>query len=290
MKQDYTIGPVELESQAVPNAPHTPRRRTWSVGAALGAIGYGYVVVMIGFLYLPILVMALMSANASPLYELPFHFTTHWYQALAEDGGLKAAALRSIEIALWTTLLSTILGVMASLAFFRYDFAGKRFLQAMLFPPMAIPWLITGTAMLIFFFAIGIGRGLHAILLGHVALALPYVIIVVGARLRTFSPELELAARSLGASGWQITWRVTLPAITPGVVAGALFAFAVSFDQFVVSYFLSDPGETTLPVEIYSAIRKGFTPEINAISTIIIVVSMGTMLIVSRLYRFGGEQ
>ena len=290
MKQDNTIGSIKLDLPDVSNTPHTPRPRTWSVGAALGAIGYGYVVVMIGFLYLPILVMALMSANASPLYELPFHFTTHWYQALAEDGVLKAAAFRSIEIALWTTLLSTVLGVMASLAFFRYDFAGKRFLQAMLFPPMAIPWLITGTAMLILFFAIGIGRGLHAILLGHVALALPYVIIVVGARLRTFSPELELAARSLGASGWQITWRVTLPAIAPGVVAGALFAFAVSFDQFVVSYFLSDPGETTLPVEIYSAIRKGFTPEINAISTIIIVVSMGTMLIVSRLYRFGGEQ
>jgi spermidine/putrescine transport system permease protein len=290
MKQDNTIGSIELNSPAVSNTPHTPRRQAWSVGATLGAIGYGYVVAMIGFLYLPILVMALMSANASPLYELPFHFTTHWYQALAEDGVLKAAAYRSIEIALWTTLLSTILGVMASLAFFRYDFASKRFLQAMLFPPMAIPWLITGTAMLIFFFAIGIGRGLHAILLGHVALALPYVIIVVGARLRTFSPELELAARSLGASGWQITWRVTLPSIAPGVVAGALFAFAVSFDQFVVSYFLSDPGETTLPVEIYSAIRKGFTPEINAISTIIIVVSMGTMLIVSRLYRFGGEQ
>src|SRR5471030_3347549 len=119
MKQDNTIGAIKLDSPDVSNTPHTPRPRTWSVGAALGAIGYGYVVVMIGFLYLPILVMALMSANASPLYELPFHFTTHWYQALAEDGGLKAAALRSIEIALWTTLLSTVLGVMASLAFFR---------------------------------------------------------------------------------------------------------------------------------------------------------------------------
>ena len=160
-------------------------------------------------------------------------------------------------------------------------------LQALLFPPIAIPWLITGTAMLIFFFGVGIGRGLHAILLGHVALALPYVIVVVSARLQTFAPELEEAARSLGASQWQVTMRVTLPWIMPGVIAGALFAFAVSFDQFVVSYFLATPGEATLPVEIYAAIRKGFTPEINAVSTIIIAVSMGVMLITARFFKFG---
>ena len=104
------------------------------------------------------------------------------------------------------------------------------------------------------------------------------MIVVVSARLQTFSPELEEAARSLGANQWQVTCRVTLPWIMPGIIAGALFAFAVSFDQFVVSYFLSTPGQATLPVEIYAAIRKGFTPEINAVSTIIIVVSMGLML------------
>ncbi|TIS31503.1 MAG: ABC transporter permease, partial [Mesorhizobium sp.] len=152
------------------------------------------------------------------------------------------------------------------------------------------PWLITGTAMLIFFFGIGIGRGLIAILLGHVALALPYVIVVVSARLQTFAPELEEAARSLGANQWQVTVRVTLPWIMPGVIAGGLFAFAVSFDQFVVSYFLSTPGQTTLPVEIYAAIRKGFTPEINAVSTIIIVVSMALMLLTARFFKFGGEK
>ena len=160
----------------------------------------------------------------------------------------------------------------------------------MLFPPIAIPWLITGTAMLIFFFAIGIGRGTHAMILGHVALALPYVIVVVSARLRTFSRELEEAARSLGANAWQVTFRVVLPWIAPGIIAGALFAFAVSFDQFVVSYFLATPGDTTLPVEIYAAIRKGFTPEINAISTIVIALSMGLMLLTARFYKFGGER
>ncbi|RWE77032.1 MAG: ABC transporter permease [Mesorhizobium sp.] len=253
-------------------------------------LGRFYIVLLLGFLYLPIIVMAAMSFNASPFYQLPFEWTTDWYASLWQNDQLIAATWNSIEIAIITTLISTVLGSMASLALYRYDFRGKKVLQALLFPPIAIPWLITGTAMLIFFFGVGIGRGLIAILLGHVALALPYVIVVVSARLQTFAPELEEAARSLGANQWQVTMRVTLPWIMPGVIAGGLFAFAVSFDQFVVSYFLSTPGQTTLPVEIYAAIRKGFTPEINAVSTIIIVVSMALMLLTARFFKFGGEK
>lgn len=253
-------------------------------------LGRFYIVLLLGFLYLPIIIMAAMSFNASPFYQLPFEWTTDWYASLWQNDQLIAATWNSIEIAIITTLISTVLGSMASLALYRYEFRGKRLLQALLFPPIAIPWLITGTAMLIFFFGVGIGRGLIAILLGHVALALPYVIVVVSARLQTFAPELEEAARSLGANQWQVTMRVTLPWIMPGVIAGGLFAFAVSFDQFVVSYFLSTPGQTTLPVEIYAAIRKGFTPEINAVSTIIIAVSMALMLLTARFFKFGGEK
>jgi spermidine/putrescine transport system permease protein len=144
--------------------------------------------------------------------------------------------------------------------------------------------------MLIFFFWTGIGRGLHAIFLGHVALSIPYVIIVVGARLKTYGPALEEAAATLGANPWQTFWRVTLPVLSPSIVAASLFAFAVSFDQFVISYFLAPPGTSTLPVEIYTSIRKGFTPEINAISTLIIALSMGLMLLVAKQFRFGGER
>ena len=253
-------------------------------------LGRLYIVLLLGFLYLPIIIMAAMSFNASPFYQLPFEWTTDWYSSLWQNDQLIAATWNSIEIAIITTLISTVLGSMASLALYRYEFRGKKLLQALLFPPIAIPWLITGTAMLIFFFGVGIGRGLVAILLGHVALALPYVIVVVSARLQTFAPELEEAARSLGANQWQVTMRVTLPWIMPGVIAGGLFAFAVSFDQFVVSYFLSTPGQTTLPVEIYAAIRKGFTPEINAVSPIIIAVSMALMLLTARFFKFGGEK
>lgn len=255
-----------------------------------GLLGRVYVGLILIFLYAPIGVMALMSFNASEFYQLPVQFSTVWYERLWQNEAILHSAWRSVWIALVVTVIATCLGTAASIALWRYDFPGKRVLQVLLFPPIAIPWLITGTAMLIFFFGVGLGRGTPSVILGHVALALPYVIVVVTARLATFDRTLEEAARSLGARPWTVTRAVTLPWIAPGIVAGALFAFAVSFDQFVVSYFLSEPGDTTLPVLIYSAIRKGFTPEINAISTIIIVLSMAIMLIAARFSKFGGER
>jgi spermidine/putrescine transport system permease protein len=249
-----------------------------------------YLSAVLLFLYLPIGVMMLMAFNASPLYEFPFKFDLIWFKSLLQNEKLLAAGRNSILIALANTLIATALGTMGAIGLNRYEFRGRRILELLLLPPITIPWLIIGTSMLIFFFWSGIGRGLHAILLGHVALSIPYVMIVVGARLKAYGTALEEAAASLGANPWQTFWRVTVPALAPGIVAGALFAFAVSFDQFVISYFLAPPGTSTLPVEIYTSIRKGFTPEINAISTVIILISMGLMLLVARQYRFGGER
>jgi spermidine/putrescine transport system permease protein len=259
-------------------------------GKFLSRLGRVYLGLVLLFLYAPIFVMALMSFNSSEFYQLPFVFSTDWYAKLWHNQEILDAAWRSVWIAIVTTIIATTLGTAASLAFFRYEFRGKRVLQVLLFPPIAIPWLITGTAMLIFFFSVGLGRGSPSVIIGHVALALPYVIVVVTARLATFDATLEEAARSLGANAWQVTRSVTLPWIASGVIAGALFAFAVSFDQFVVSYFLAEPGDSTLPVIIYTAIRKGFTPEINAISTIIISISMGLMILAARYSNFGGER
>ena len=256
----------------------------------MAGLGRVYLGLILFFLYAPILVMAAMSFNASEFYQLPFAFSTTWYEKLGGNAEIQKAAWRSVLIAVLTTIIATALGTAAGIALFRHDFRGKRILQILLFPPIAIPWLITGTAMLIFFFGIGLGRGTPSVIIGHVALALPYVVVVVLARLSTFDPTLEEAARSLGAGSWTVLRRVTLPWIAPGIVAGALFAFAVSFDQFVVSYFLSEPGDTTLPVLIYTAIRKGFTPEINAVSTIVIAVSMAIMLVAARFSNFGGER
>ena len=262
-----------------------PRPRRDAGALVAGA----WLCLILGFLYLPIAVMVVMAFNESVLYELPLVPTTIWFERLAGNERLIGASINSVGLALANTVIATALGTMAALAFARYTFRGRTLLRLLLFPPITIPWLIIGTAMLVMFFWIGIGRGLHAMLLGHVALSLPYVVVVVGARLASFGPELEEAAATLGANPWQTFRRVTLPVLAPGIVAAALFAFAVSFDQFVISYFLAPPGVSTLPVEIYSAIRKGFTPEVNAVSSIIIVVSMGLVLLFARLYRFGGE-
>jgi spermidine/putrescine transport system permease protein len=245
---------------------------------------------VLAFLYVPIVVMAALGFNSSQLYAMPFQFDLVWYERLATNDKLIDAGINSVGIAIVNTVIATALGTMAALAFARYRFRGRTILQLLLFPPVAVPWLVIGTAMLVFFYWIDIKRGLFAILLGHVALSLPYVIVVVGARLATFPRAVEEAAATLGATPWQTFRRVTAPLLAPGVMGGALFAFAVSFDQFVISYFLAPPGTTTLPVEIYGAIRKGFTPEINAISTIIIMVSMGALLLTARFYRFGGER
>jgi spermidine/putrescine transport system permease protein len=258
--------------------------RLWS------AILKTYLGVILAFLYLPVAVMIVMAFNQSALYKLPVVWDWVWFERLAGNDRLLGASAHSIVLALANTAVATALGTMAAFAFARYEFHGKTLLQILLFPPITIPWLIIGTSMLVLFFWIGIGRGLHALLLGHVALSLPYVIVVVGARLKAFGPAYEEAAATLGATPWQRFWRISAPLMAPGVIAAALFAFAVSFDQFVISYFLAPPGWTTLPVEIYSAIRKGFTPEINAISTIIILISMGLMMLFARFYRFGGER
>ncbi|NVP56877.1 ABC transporter permease [Mycoplana rhizolycopersici] len=250
-------------------------------------LGRFYLIAILLFLYTPIAVMMAMGFNESPLYELPFTFSTRWYEALLSNQPLLKAGANSIIIALITAVIATTLGTMASVALSRRTFRGKSLLQLLLLPPIAIPWLITGTAMLIFFYWSGIGRGMHALLIGHVALAIPYVVLVVGTGFKTVRADLEEAAMSLGSTPVHAFFSVTLPLLYPSILGAALFAFAVSLDQFVISYFLATPGYTTLPVQIYSAIRKGFTPEINAISTLLLLGSMAVILIFARFAKPG---
>jgi len=250
-------------------------------------LGIGWLMVVVGFLYLPISVMMLMSFNASPFYTLPIEWTGHWFAQLAQNERLLDAGRNSLLVATVTAVIATICGTTAALVLGRGTFRGKRLFQILLLPPMAIPWLIIGTAMLVFFHWSGIGRGLHAMILGHVALSLPYVVLVVGTGIQTLKPELEEAAMSLGSTPAHAFFAVTLPGLMQSIIAAGLFAFAVSLDQFVVSYFLAKPGVTTLPVEIYSSIRKGFTPEINAISTLLLGVSMVLVLAFAWLSNLG---
>lgn len=253
------------------------------------SLGRAYLCALIFFLYLPIAVMIAMGFNASPYYQLPFHFSTRWVSELMDNDDLIEAGKNSVVVAVITTIIATIFGTAAAVALDRREFPGRAFLRVMLLPPIAIPWLITGTAMLVMFYWSGIGRGFHAMLIGHVALAIPYVVLVVGTGLKTIRTDLEEAAMSLGSTPIHAFARVTLPLLAPSILGAALFAFAVSLDQFVISYFLATPGYTTLPVKIYSAIRKGFTPDINIISTILLLASMALVLVFAIFSRFGAK-
>lgn len=251
------------------------------------ALGRIWLAVVLAFLYLPIGIMVAMAFNASPLYALPFQFSFDWFRALAGADAILTAARNSIVIAVVTCIVATTIGTLAALALTRRSFRGRMLLHGLLLPPIAIPWLIIGTAMLVFFYWSGIGRGIHSMILGHVALAIPYVVLVVGPGLQGLPDQLEDAAKSLGSTPVHAFFAITLPLIAPSIAAAALFAFAVSLDQFVISYFLSTPGMTTLPVLIYGAIRSGFTPEINAVSTILLGASLVLLLSFALLARFG---
>lgn len=244
-----------------------------------------YALIVLVFLYAPVLVMMAMSFNNSPLYQLPFQFDLRWFEALMRNQRLLQATTNSVVLALANTAVATCLGVLTALALARHQFKGKSLLSVLLVPPIAIPWLILAIAMLLLFNSVGLGRGLFSMFIGHVAVSLPYAVFVILARLSGTESTLEEGAMSLGAGPWTTFFKITLPLMLPGVVAAALFSFTVSFDNFVISYFLAPPGVSTLPVEIYSAIRKGFTPEINAISTITFTFSMLLAFVAVRLVR-----
>ncbi len=257
-----------------------------TMGRTTRLMAYVYIALALIFLYAPVLVMMLMAFNRSQLNELPIEFDLVWFRALMHNERLIQATINSVVLAIASALTATLTGTLAAMALSRYTFKGKGLLQIMLIPPITIPWLILAVAMLLMFFWLGVQRSLLTLYLGHVTIQLPYTILVVGARFAGTDPSLEEAATSLGAKPWRTFWRVTFPLVLPGIMAAALFAFTVSFDNFVISYFLAPPGVSTLPVEIYSAIRKGFTPEINAVSTIVFFISATSVLLVGREISF----
>ncbi|MDX2160851.1 MAG: ABC transporter permease [bacterium] len=245
-----------------------------------------YIGVILVFLYAPLLVMMLMAFNESRINQLPIIFDLVWFERLAQNDRLIAATSNSIILAGTTSVIATVLGTFASLGLNATGRRGKALLQLFLIPPITIPWLIFAVALLIMFFWLRVDRSLVTLMFGHVTVQIPYVILIVSARFATVDRSYEDAAASLGAPPLRVFLLVTLPLILPAVVAAFAFAFAISFDNFVVSYFLSPPGVSTLPIEIYTAIRTGFTPEINAVSTIVFVISVVCVIPAARYLRF----
>jgi spermidine/putrescine transport system permease protein len=208
-------------------------------------------------------------------------FSLIWYQELFRNDAVMSAFRVTMWVALWSTLVSTILGTLTALAMERFRFLGKRTYDAILYLPIIIPDIVMALSTLLFFVVVGVALNRYTVLIAHIAFNISFVAIVVRARLADMDRVLEEAAADLGANEWQTFRRITLPLLMPGIISGALLAFTLSLDDFVITFFVSGPGSTTLPVQVYSMIRFGLTPEVNAISTLMFVGS--TILVVISL-------
>lgn len=245
--------------------------------------GYGTLVYL--FLYLPIGIVVLYSFNRSKLFLWPpSGFTLDWYRALRGDSILLQSLRTSLEVASVATVVSTAIGTLGALALSRSEFRGRRIIQTLIFLPIVVPGLVLGLGLLLVFTSLSIRLSKATVIAGHVAFITPVVLFVVSSRLQRLSPRLDLAARDLGAGRWRALWYVTLPLIKTAVLGGALLALTLSLDEVILSFLLTGV-DNTLPVQIYSLVRFGVTPEVNAVYTLIMVLTISAVLVSLRFTR-----
>ncbi|MCM2502080.1 ABC transporter permease subunit [Aureimonas altamirensis] len=237
-------------------------------------------VVGFAFLYLPIVLLVVYSFNASQLVTVWGGFSTRWYAALAGNSLFVDAAFITLRVGILSATIATILGTLAAMAMVRYgNFRGRLLFSGMVAAPLVMPEVITGLSLLLLFVAINFDRGFWSVTLAHTTFSMCFVAVVVQSRLIGVDRSLEEAAQDLGCPPLKAFLLVTIPVIWPAVLAGWMLAFTLSLDDLVIASFTSGPGATTLPMRIYSQVRLGVTPEINAISTIMIgVVAVGVLI------------
>lgn len=242
------------------------------------------------FLWAPILVLVILSFNSSKSVSVWGGLSTEWYQKILFDSeseftkGMINGLQNSLFIGLASTLISTALGTMVALALERGNFRGKSLIDGILYLPVVIPEITQAVSLAIFFKFVfdlwerisgsAVSYGFPTIIIGHVVFSVSFVVIVVRARLADMNPRYEEAARDLGANEWRTFWRVTFPLILPGVVSGALLAFTLSLDDYIVTFFTNGVGTNTLPIFVYGSLRQRVSPEINALSTLMLLASM----------------
>ncbi len=232
------------------------------------------------FLYAPLAIVVIYSFNDSRLNAQWVGFTLSWYEKLFQNEKMLRAAWNSLLIGVTASAVATVLGTMAGYAMYRFR---MRVLPLLVLAPIAIPEILMGVSLLIFFVLLNISLGMISIILSHIAFCVGFVAVVVRSRLAGMDESLTEAARDLGATPWQAFRLVTLPLIMPGVVAGALMAFTLSIDDFVITFFTAGVGSTTLPLQIYTMVKISVTPEVNAISTLLMALTLALILIASRL-------
>lgn len=249
------------------------RRSWWLWGASIGVYA---------FLYLPLAIVVLFSFNDSKLNAEWVGFTWSWYRALFADEAMLGAARNSLFIAVAASIAATGLGTMAGIAMHRYK---PRLLPFMVLTPVAMPEILLGVSLLVFFISVFGEQSLSlgTVIIAHVTFCIGFVAIIVRARLAGMDESIFEAARDLGATPWQTFRLVTLPLIMPGVIAGALMSFTLSIDDFVITFFTTGAGVSTLPLQIYTMIKVAVTPEVNAVSTLLLALTLTMIVIASRL-------
>jgi len=241
------------------------------------------------FLYFPIVSLIAFSFNDSKRNVTWQGFTLKYYDQAFNNTGLQEAFIRSIGIALTSTIFSTVIGAMLGLAIYRYRFPLKGPFESLIYLPIVIPEICMAMAMQAFFNRLGVPLGFLTITISHIAFSFPFVAVVVRSRMAGFDESLEEASRDLGATPAQTFFNVTLPYMVPGIVAGALLAFTLSLDDFVITFFTSGPGSTTFPVKIYSMVRQSVTPEVNAASTVLIVLTLSVTIVAMWIQSRSGK-
>jgi len=257
--------------------------------------GKGWLIAVYVFLYIPILTLVVYSFNASPLVSVWTEFTFKWYVQLSQDSELLSGLVLSLKVAFFSGLLSVVFGTLTAFALVRYrKFRGRMLLTSLANAPLVMPDVIVGLTLLLMLVTVqkAFGfpdRGMFTILLGHALLGTAYAAVVVMSRLREFDIRMEEAAMDLGCKPWQVFTLVTLPLIAPALISAFLLTFTLSFDDVVLSAFLSGPGSTTMPLVIFSRARLGLNPSINAVATVIIVV-VSMAVVTSSIYQARAER
>ena len=253
--------------------PPVPTERRWWLpqGPAVQRAFFGtWTVAVFAFLYIPILLLVVFSFNDSKLNLHWVGFTTKWYGLLLQNEVLIRAFQNSIIVAGATTLLSVFLGTTAAWLLYRYRFPAQQLIGLLIFIPMVMPEVLMGTSLLVLFVTLGMPLGYGTLIIAHTTFCFPFVLVGVQARLQGIDPSLEEAAMDLGATPLKAFWLVIVPYLMPAIVAGALMAFTLSFDEYIVTIFTSGAESQTLPLKVYGMVRVGLNPQLNALSTLFI--------------------
>lgn len=246
----------------------------------------GLLWLVFGFLYLPLVVVAVMSFNSSDSLLRWGGFTFDWYRVMFENEAIRNGLLLTLSVAVGATLLAGVLGTL--LAFGIHKYTKGSLVRALATAPALLPDLLLGTGLLTLFGLLRWSMGIHSVLIGHAVFAIAFVTTLVLTRLASLDPSLEEASASLGAGGFRTFRKVTLPQALPGVLAGCALAFSLSIDEFVIAYFTASPTSQTLPIYIYSTVRFGVSPDINAMATVLLAVAVFTVIIAQR-FVLGGR-